>query len=111
LVTVSWKLLPGAPEGGVRVTWTPLATTTSVPEVVVLADGSLVDVAVTVKGYVPDAVPAATFSVKESSRRLLAPGGTSIALWPNVAVTPDGSPAAVRVKVSSADPVLINCTE
>ena len=50
LVTVAWKLLPGAPEPGLSVTWTPPAVTVSVPLAVPVTEESVVEVAVTVKG-------------------------------------------------------------
>ena len=44
------------------------------------------------------------------SRKLLTPGGTVILVWASVALTPAGSPATERVKVSLALPVLVTWT-
>ena len=41
---------------------------------------------------------------------MLAPGGTSIVVSPNEAVTPDGRPIAANENVSSALPVLVSWT-
>src|SRR5208337_3903301 len=99
--------LPGLPDDGLRFTLTPLATTVSVPEVVPETEATVVEVATTWNGMSPGGVPAAGVRVRGTSRKLLAPGGTSMVVWPSVAATPGGRPAADSVKVSSALPVLV----
>src|SRR5579863_7392221 len=97
LVTFSWKVLPGAPEDGARVTATPAASTSRVPLAVDVAAGLVVDVAVTLNGSLPAAVPTCGVRVSVTSRKLLMPGGTSMVVWEKVPLTPAGR-VSVRAK-------------
>ena len=77
LVTVAVKDSPGVPIARSRETLTPSETITSVPAAVPVTLES-VEVAVIVKGTAPTAVPAAGESVSRTSRKLPAPGGTTM---------------------------------
>ena len=68
-------------------TSTPLPTTVTVPLAVSLTVACVAEVAVVVKGRLPVALPGCGVNVRETSRKLLAPGGTSTDVTSRVAVT------------------------
>ena len=106
-VTVSSKVVPGAPAVAFSETLTPLARTLSVPLATAVTVDAVDDAdAVTVNGRLPVAVPACGVRVSVTSRKLLAPGGTVMSDWLSAVATP-ASPVTPRATVSSAVPVLV----
>src|SRR5262249_51090092 len=99
---------PGPADDGVRATDTPLAATVSVPRALPVTDDFEFETALTLNGRSPTVVPALGVSASETLRELLAPGGTSIVVWPNVAATPGGKPAMSSANGSSTFPVFVN---
>ena len=109
-VTCNVSILFGVGLAGLNASEAPALTVVSVADPVPETNGLVIDVAVTMNGRLPGLLPLGV-RVSMTSRKLPAPGGTSMVCLLNASRTVDGGrPETARPNVSSAPPTFVTCT-